>query len=181
MLKRISIIPNLQPCVYNNGLLEGYNVLMFDPKSYDVIPTQKSRRRKKPTTKVSMGNIKKETDINLYSFERIKLLLRLCGASVGNFERICSQSDKTVSDTDIDIDLEIKNNLGKCTDQPSLLEKYVILLRVDASEDDWRSARQKLEENDCLSVMSNIPMVSANWALDSIAEFKVKDLNKYSQ
>jgi hypothetical protein len=181
MLKRISIIPNLQPCVYNNGLLEGYNVLMFDPKSYDVIPTQKSRRRKKPTTKVSMGNIKKETDINLYSFERIKLLLRLCGASVGNFERICSQSDKTVSDTDMDIDLEIKNNLGKCTDQPSLLEKYVILLRVDASEDDWRSARQKLEENDCLSVMSNIPMVSANWALDSIAEFKVKDLNKYSQ
>jgi hypothetical protein len=98
---------------------------------------------------------------SVYTRERIELLLQSSGAQVIDLESFNS-----------------KDQLGENVD------KVVVLVRPDCHPRDWRFARKDMADSVGLQQLQTTLqplLVCGNWLLDSIGDFRVKDLDQYTQ
>ena len=149
-------------CNYNNGLLSEYTVLLFGefdqvPKSWSSIETESGQKRRKSSAKNAVADTTKDTDDNVYTKGRTKLLLRLCGASVVDMSDF------------------------KSTDSSSGQSTMIILTRNKSDSKISKLVRAALKETGVSDeMMKSTPIVSCKWLEDSIAGFKVKNVREYS-
>jgi hypothetical protein len=98
---------------------------------------------------------------SVYTRGRIEILLKACGARVLDLDSFDSR-DQLEED----------------------VEKLVVLIRPNCHPRDWRFARKDMADSVGLQQLESIPqpvLVCGNWLLDSIGDFRVKDLDQYTQ
>ena len=57
------------------------------------------------------------------------------------------------------------------------VDKVAFLIRPDPHARDWRAARKEASA----TVMNDKPIVCANWVLESLADYRCKDMTIYTQ
>jgi Zinc finger, C3HC4 type (RING finger) len=92
----------------------------------------------------------------IFNKERIQTLVGLCGAKVMN---VCDLHDH-------DTIIKIKQS-----------DKVAFLIRPDPHARDWRAARKEASA----TVVNDKPIVCANWVLESLADYRCKDITIYTQ
>lgn len=170
VLGRLSSITDLS-LPFDNGLLCGYTILLCE--TYDTIPTRKpkvtralskKRSRAGRSTVVGGGMQEKEADEtspNLYSRGRLSFLLALCGAEVHELE---AYSKDRIKKGAAQVDTKFSGH------------KIVVLSNGDRG---FCNLAQQLALKCTRNKRNTISIVDLKWVLDSIAEFKVKDLDDY--
>lgn len=92
----------------------------------------------------------------IFSRERIETLVGLCGAKVIGVSDLQNLDDiNTIKHSD----------------------KVAFLIRPDPHTRDWRAARKEASA----TTMNGKPIVCANWVLESLADYRCKDMNLYTQ
>jgi hypothetical protein len=92
----------------------------------------------------------------IFSRERIETLVGLCGA------KVMSVSDLQNLD-------EINTIMHS--------DKVAFLIRPHPHARDWRAGRKEASA----TIMDGSPIVCANWVLESVADYRCKDMNRYTQ
>jgi hypothetical protein len=93
----------------------------------------------------------------IYSKDRIQTLLTLCGA-------------KTLSASDLRVESEVNTTIEES-------DKVAFLVRPDPHSRDWRAARKEVG----ITKLDDTPIICANWLLESVADYRCKDMNSYTQ
>ena len=99
-----------------------------------------------------------DDQLTIYSKERIQTLLTLCGAKIGN------KSDYLVEENEGDIAIGESGTVA-------------FMVRPNPHSRDWRAARKEVSG----TRLKDKPIICANWLLESIADYRCKDLNLYTQ
>jgi len=161
---------------YNNGLLAGYTVLLCG--TYDTLPVvtptqprkggrvKRSRAKSNTNTTAADKLLDEMHHPNLYSRGRLSLLLTLCGAEVLALETFSNDSPSRCMSTSAlsspHREIVILSN-GRDRGFCKLARQFAAAVNTD-DDDDWRST---------------VSVVTHGWVLDSIAEFKVRNVEDY--
>ncbi len=136
-------------CSYDNGLLNEYSIFLVG--EFDKVPLSKRQKRKKLAPANADAN-----DFDLYTKGRVKILLKLCGALIMN---------------DVHGNYDCLESTGRT---------IVTLTRNKPTAKDMKLAKSSLKEAGISDdKIQNAAVVELKWLQDSIAEFKVKDLDGY--
>lgn len=97
----------------------------------------------------------KDDQLTIYSKERIQTLLALCGARIVNESELRDEGDGAIGESDT----------------------VAFMVRPNPHPRDWRAARKEVS----VTRLKDRPIICANWLLESIADYRCKDLNLYTQ
>jgi hypothetical protein len=145
---------------YNNGLLDGYHVILFgdydDPttlKTFMADQKEENGRGRKGRKQTSKTNSAAVATDNQYTKGRVRLLLLLFGA------KVCDEATSNVQiSTDSKVIILTKYGGAK--------DKEGIKIILDAGY----SPKELIER---------APIVGLKWLQDTIAEFKIKNIDDY--
>lgn len=150
---------------YNNGLLDDYVVLLFG--DFDELHVRvpilqtsgKQKRRGRAKIDKSNSNASDAMPDNVYTKGRVSLLLSLCGANLADFHSYDNNSFST----------------------SKINGKNVIILTRNETNTQTKKRMKSMLKNNGVSDdrVKDIPVVCCKWLEDSIACFKVKNIDEF--
>ena len=164
------------------GLFDGHAILFFGNFDHIAPATSKAGGRKRRGSASSGVN-----DSNLYSQGRLSLLLQLCGATVAGLKEVVEASEAKASSSSStsvpsnirDVMAVLQSASGRRTN-----DNIVVLVKCKATAKDYKQANRYLKDHkDSLGLVdsSKVPVLSADWALDSISDFSLRKCEEYSK
>ena len=166
------------------GLFDGYTILLFGDFDHVAPTTSKAGGRKRRG--VASSATAKVDDSNLYSQGRVSVLLQLSGATVAGLKEVvetseakASSSSTTVPSNLRDVMAVLQSASGRRTN-----DNIVVLVKCKATAKDYKQANRYLKDHgDSLGLVdsSKVPVLSADWALDSISDFFLRKCEEYSK
>ena len=167
------------------GVFGGYTFLLFG--EFDHVPSTTSkaggRRRRGAATSITA----KVNDSNLYSQGRLTVLIRLCGGAVAGLKNVIEATEEKAgsssSATRVSPDVCSIVTLLQSPSCRRSSDNIVVLVKRKANAKDYSQARRLLKDHgDSLGLVdaSKIPVLRADWVLDSISDYGVRDLDGYS-
>jgi len=165
------------------GVFDGYTFLLFG--EFDHVPSTTSkaggRRRRGAATSITA----KVNDTNLYSQGRLTVLIQLCGGAVADLKKVIEATEETAgssSATRVSPDVCSIVTLLQSPSCRRSSDNIVVLVKREANAKDYSQARRLLKDHgDSLGLFdaSKIPVLRADWVLDSISDYGVRDLDGY--
>ena len=167
------------------GIFYGYTFLLFGEFDHVSSTTSKAggRRRRGAATSITA----KVNDSNLYSQGRLTVLIRLCGGAVAGLKNVIEATEEKAgsssSATRVSPDVCSIVTLLQSPSCRRSSDNIVVLVKRKANTKDYSQARRLLKDHgDSLGLVdaSKIPVLRADWVLDSISDYGVRDLDGYS-
>lgn len=156
LMKRIGACSG-KKLVCNNGLLDQYEAILFGDFDY-LSASQPSSKRRGGRGNAESSNDSRALHDNIYTKGRVSLLLSLCGATISDLN---SFDDQRLSEC---------KTLGKT---------IFILTRNDANAQVKNRIESIMRENGISDEkVKGIPILCCKWLEDSIAAFKVKEIDE---
>ena len=165
------------------GLFGGYSILLFGDFDHIAPANSKSGGRKRRGAASSATA--KVDDSDLYSKGRISLLLQLCGATVAGLKEVVEASEAKASSlaaTTVPSNIRDVMAVLQSASARRTNDNIVVLVKRKAAAKDYKQANKYLKEHgESFGLVEQCPILSADWAVDSISDFSVRKCDEYSK
>ena len=156
----------------SNGLFDGWTIFLSG--KFESISENAALRKR---SSKDARRKERSNESNIYSTGRMFILLQLCGASVKVLQELIGKAstDQRTGDDE---------GLAKLRFPAKTIQNVAVIVRAGANARDYGIARKCLADHKCklgLVQDASIPVLRAEWVLDSISDFSLRTFAGYDK